>query len=382
MGRGRSDRGASVVEYGGLVVVAALIMGALTATGVVGKVADGCRTALCQILGEKNCPLASGDPEVSGSPRPQAYGATPAGPYAGPRPPVPDPTCDPSAPWAEGLHAHNDYENEHPLDDALEHGATSVEADVWLDHGKLWVAHDKPFVQCEDNRAGHCHSDDARGTLLGTYINGLNARARENGGQIYPGRTEPFQLVVEIKSKGSHAAYEQVLKEVARLPPSVNVVISGGRPEDVIGSQPSNVSFDIPPGDGCTIPPRLDPSSPQYDREYASNFTMINGRWGEDTGCGDKNGDGEISDDEQRALDDLVSDAHAAGYRLRFWGAPDGHGRSNDHGGFHGFCPGGSCSEGQRRDAWRAQRRAGVDFLGTNHLTKGSDYIRSCSDVG
>ena len=39
-------------------------------------------------------------------------------------------------------HAHNDYEHPRPLLDALDHGFTSVEADVWLVDGELLVAHD------------------------------------------------------------------------------------------------------------------------------------------------------------------------------------------------------------------------------------------------
>ena len=38
-------------------------------------------------------------------------------------------------------HAHNDYEHTRPLLDALDHGFTSVESDVWLVNGELLVAH-------------------------------------------------------------------------------------------------------------------------------------------------------------------------------------------------------------------------------------------------
>ena len=43
-------------------------------------------------------------------------------------------------------HAHNDYEHERPLLDALDHGFASVEADVWLVDGQLLVAHDREDV--------------------------------------------------------------------------------------------------------------------------------------------------------------------------------------------------------------------------------------------
>ena len=38
-------------------------------------------------------------------------------------------------------HAHNDYEHDRPLLDALDHGFTSIEADVFLVEGQLLVAH-------------------------------------------------------------------------------------------------------------------------------------------------------------------------------------------------------------------------------------------------
>lgn len=46
-------------------------------------------------------------------------------------------------------HAHNDYEHERPLFDALEHGFCSVEADIGFIDGELRVAHDQ-----EDARPG------------------------------------------------------------------------------------------------------------------------------------------------------------------------------------------------------------------------------------
>ena len=39
-------------------------------------------------------------------------------------------------------HAHNDYEHEYPLFDALSNGFISVESDIWLYGTDLRVAHD------------------------------------------------------------------------------------------------------------------------------------------------------------------------------------------------------------------------------------------------
>ena len=74
----------------------------------------------------------------------------------------------------EKAHAHNDYEHERPLEDALAEGFCSVEADIWLVDGALLVAHDRDEVK------------DGR-TLERLYLDPLKARVEANGGRVYPG---------------------------------------------------------------------------------------------------------------------------------------------------------------------------------------------------
>src|SRR5918999_871603 len=71
----------------------------------------------------------------------------------------------------ERAHAHNDYEHDRPLLDALDHGFTSAEADVWLVAGQLYIGHDAP---------------DLSRTLADTYLEPLAERVRANGGAVYP----------------------------------------------------------------------------------------------------------------------------------------------------------------------------------------------------
>ena len=71
----------------------------------------------------------------------------------------------------ERAHAHNDYEHDRPLLDALDDGFTSVEADVWLVGDQLYIGHDGP---------------DLSRTLAATYLEPLRQRFRDNGGSIYP----------------------------------------------------------------------------------------------------------------------------------------------------------------------------------------------------
>src|SRR5918997_4734977 len=71
-------------------------------------------------------------------------------------------------------HAHNDYEHQRPLLDALDHGFTGVEADIWLVNGKLLVAHEEAHLKPER-------------TLEALYLEPLKKRISENGGRVYPG---------------------------------------------------------------------------------------------------------------------------------------------------------------------------------------------------
>ena len=79
-------------------------------------------------------------------------------------------------------HAHNDYEHERPLQDALDHGFASVEADVWHRDGDVVVSHD-PWT--------------SRGTLAGLYLEPLAARVQGQG--TVHGDGAPFFLWLDLK---------------------------------------------------------------------------------------------------------------------------------------------------------------------------------------
>lgn len=79
---GPRERGASTIEYAGLVVVAALILGVLVATGMPAKVSSGTGTTICRILhsGASDCgrtTAAGGTDETAGTGRPDDGGGTP-----------------------------------------------------------------------------------------------------------------------------------------------------------------------------------------------------------------------------------------------------------------------------------------------------------------
>lgn len=231
-------------------------------------------------------------------------------------------------------HAHNDYEHDRPLFDALEHGFTSVEADVWLVDGELLVAHD-----LEDVKAGV--------TLESLYLDPLEDLVRgQEGHSVYPGWDGSLQLLIDIKSEGeaTYAAVEQELAEhrdiMSRYSQGktktgpVTAVISGNRPLATMQAQDQRFGFydgraaDLTSG----MPAEL---MPLVSNNWTKLFT-----W---------QGVGPMPEAERAKLHAYVAEAHSNGYRVRFWATPD--------------------QAGPARDAmWNELVDAGVDHINTDDL--------------
>jgi len=79
-------------------------------------------------------------------------------------------------------HAHNDYEHDRPLEDALAAGFASVEADVWHRGGDVVVSHDAVFDG---------------GTLQALYLDPLAERLADGGSVHGDGAT--FTLWLDLK---------------------------------------------------------------------------------------------------------------------------------------------------------------------------------------
>ncbi|GAA4099430.1 hypothetical protein [Actinomadura miaoliensis] len=374
----RPDSGAGALEYIAVTLLIAGIVTAVSMSGVGATVAHACTSAVCRVLGD-SCPLAQRD-----------RGETPPGTLAHQtvrptKPPLPKPVCrpNPDVPWFDRLNAHNDYQNRRPLTDSLNAGATSVEADVWWEDGELKLKHDKGTAKV--------------GTLRDKYIDPLIERARQQGA-VYPGRREPFQIFIEVKSKPKALAYKQILKEIKDLPPDVQVVLplSAADPYEadrqaVIGA-PSNVTF-LTDFDECRIPANLDPRNPAYDHEYAQRVSILNGDFKK---C--VSSDAALSEDEKEEFTRLVQKAHDAGLKVRMWHGPDGQYRSDwfasgkgfggdnplmgdneANGAFTKCLPGmHDCRRFRQIDWMDLELAAGVDYLPTNHLGAGAAHLKYC----
>lgn len=234
-------------------------------------------------------------------------------------------------------HAHNDYAHDRPLWDALQYGFTSLEADVFLIDGELYVYHDRP-----------AKPDPAR-TLRNLYLEPLRQLLERQQGEIYPGYDVVFYLMIDIKADGEAVyqklkeqlpEYREILtsyrgKEIEHRP--VTIFLSGDRPiSTVLAEDERLVALDGRPED---IGKGIDAAyMPVISDRYGRHFS-----W---------QGEGDMSTAEWRKLRILVGNAHAEGKKVRFWASPE------------------------KESVWQTLLRAQVDLVNTDELARLRDFLR------
>lgn len=243
--------------------------------------------------------------------------------------------AEPPVPLARA-HAHNDYEHTRPLLDALAQGFCSVEADVWLVAGQLFVAHDRDQV-------------NAGRTLESLYLLPLHERVRANGGRVF--REGPsFTLLIDFKSAAgpTYAALKEALTKHAAMltrfeggevrTNGVTVIISGNRPVEMVATETNRLAaLDGRLSDLGKLPPLA--VMPLISDNWRSHF-----QW---------TGTGEVTEADLKKLRGLVTQLHASGRRVRFWGMPD------------------------NPAAWKIQHDAGVDLINTDKLPELATWLQA-----
>ena len=233
--------------------------------------------------------------------------------------------------YAQQIHAHNDYAKPEPFVNAYKHRADFIEADVWLQEGKLVVAHDKPTASAP--------------TLDSLYIRPIARLFAENNGKVSPDRKYTFGLMIDVKDE-----FEAVLPTLLELlqanviafnrsanPLAVQVIISGNRPRpDTFLDYPLLIQFDGRP-------------SELYGEETLRRVALVSdsfmsySRW---------NGTGELSDQDEDKLKRVIKRAHKDGKPIRFWGIPD------------------------KPDAWKKLKKVGVDIINTDHVAEATEALK------
>lgn len=202
-------------------------------------------------------------------------------------------------------HAHNDYEHDRPLLDALDHGFCSVEADIYLVDGALLVAHDRKDVKPER-------------TLQSLYLDPLRDRVKANNGRVYP-NGPVFHLLIDFKSEGA-PTYEALRKVLADYEPmltvfangkveekAVTIILSGDSPREILKAEPRRLA--AIDGRLSDLEGPIDPSlTPLISDSWAGTF-----KW---------NRDGEMPKDIRKKVKAATEKAHKGGAIVRFWAIP------------------------------------------------------------
>lgn len=234
-------------------------------------------------------------------------------------------------------HAHNDYAHDRPLWDALQHGFTSLEVDVFLIDGELYVYHDRPKVP------------DPERTLRKLYLDPLRQLLERQQGELYPGYDVIFYLMIDIKADGEQV-YQKLKTQLKDYPEMltsyrgkqidyrpVTIFLSGDRPiQTILAEEERQVALDGRPED---IARGIDAAyMPVISDRYGRHFS-----W---------RGEGEMPIKEWRKLRMLVGNAHAEGKKVRFWASPE------------------------KESVWQTLLRAQVDLINTDELDRLRDFLR------
>lgn len=218
-------------------------------------------------------------------------------------------------------HAHNDYEHERPLLDALDQGFTSVEADVYVapvsglsQVAGLYVAHDPQDI-------------DFSRTLASLYLEPLKKRAAENGGCILKD-CAPFHILIDAKTEAesTYAAIEAELAKYDALftryenggmrPGAVTATLSGNRPLATMKAAMSRYTF----YDGRFSD--LDSAEP------VTLMPLISDSWTTQFGW---DGTGAMPAAQKAKLIEAINKSHAKGRRVRLYNVPDAAGAAREN---------------------------------------------------
>jgi len=235
--------------------------------------------------------------------------------------------AQPLAYTVSNAHSHNDYEQKVPFWLAYNEGFGSIEADIFLRHDSLIVAHSEKELTL-------------RRTLETYYLDHLLACVRKNGGRPYLNVNAPLQVLIDIKTDSIHtlARLVEVLGKYPGLTgnPAIKFVITGNRPAPFLWpGYPSWIWFD-----GVL--------SDQYDQAVLDKVVMLSDDF---KSYSQWNGKGIIPAKEWAFLQAAVKKAHQWKKTVRFWDAPD-------------FI-----------NAWYQFMHLQVDYINTDHIAALSEFL-------
>ncbi|KAI0051764.1 hypothetical protein FA95DRAFT_1602517 [Auriscalpium vulgare] len=259
----------------------------------------------------------------------------------------------------KAIHSHNDYWRDVPLLSALSFGVASVEADVWLLNGTLFVGHEEAAL------TPHRTFDSLYIQPLLHVLNAQNPKNEFTVNQTTPNgvfdtsSSTSLHLLVDIKTNGTEALpfilkALQPLRSAGYLTTStsgnvtksaVTVIGTGNSPLDGVKAlEPRDYFFD-----GPLISLNDTSTNTTWDASLApiasTDYGVAVG-WAGITG---------ISDAQRSTILTLVNDAHTRGIQARFWDTP-------------------GWPVGARDAVWRELLDDGADWLNADDLEAAAKF--------
>jgi alkaline phosphatase len=211
-------------------------------------------------------------------------------------------------------HAHNDYNHPQPFYTAYNAGFGSIEADIFLVDGQLYVAHNAADIRSER-------------TLAALYLDPLRKKADS---------LKPLLLLIDIKTaaKPTLAALVKLLDQYKELTSyrALKIVISGNRPAN-LSFYPAWLYFDGRPGEQYQSPDKIALISDNFGK-YSS--------W---------KGEGPLPEADRKKLESVIAAAHQLKKPMRFWATPD------------------------NENAWRVLVKLKVDYINTDKIQELANFL-------
>ncbi|MBE8719608.1 alkaline phosphatase [Sphingobacterium pedocola] len=235
--------------------------------------------------------------------------------------------------YLQNLHSHNDYTRNHPFELAYGLGFGSIEVDLFLQDGELYVAHEQQEITTAN-------------TFDRLYLQPiLKAFADSKEGYLYPEGGQ-LQLLIDPKADGK-GILEALLKKIEphrqlfdskNNPKAVKLLISGDRPAPEDFHRYDEVFF----FDG------------ELQRHYtASQLARVGLFSAPFPKYSEWNGLGRLTDGDYRRVKSAVDSVHNLGKKFRFWAAPD------------------------TKTTWYEWMKMGVDYINTDQPMAAAQFVQA-----
>ncbi|EPQ60709.1 hypothetical protein GLOTRDRAFT_90125 [Gloeophyllum trabeum ATCC 11539] len=259
----------------------------------------------------------------------------------------------------KNIHSHNDYWRDVPLLTALSYGVGSVEADVWLVNGTLYVGHEVAALT-QDRTFASLYVQPLVKIIQGQNPkNVLTANQTQPNGVWDTASGTALQLLVDIKTDGVTTLpwvleALQPLRSQGFLTTYANGSLSTG-PVTVVGTgnSPLEPIKALEPRDYFFDAPLTQLRDPSLNTTW--DFTLsplASTDYGTAVGW---SGIGDISEAQRTNITKFVDDAHSFGIKARFWDTPGWPIQARDN-------------------VWRELVNDGADWLNADDLEAASQF--------